>query len=350
MRPSQFLMAAFLPLSLLVVGCGEGQLEAEVPAADLQQTEQDLIITGVPQRLAVLESVGAIQTSATHLYINGSRTLQRVPKAGGAVETILSIGEGAGWLANDFALDDKYIWIAVLNSDSEVFANVIRVPIAGGEPVKLLEIDEWYSGIAVDATWVYFAIENQILRYPKEGPWSEPEVIASGLENAASVAVDGSNVYWIDMGPPNPAIGCFGGAGKVLAWNKFTRTTRVLASGETCPMKLVLDGTSLYWIGHLGKDLRKISTWSYFGFAQTVANDVHPYGFATDASYLYLASADSQASYLTAVGKLFGLRYTFPNTREDLSRAIATVAADAQHVFYMRNEREIGAGLYKLRK
>ncbi|MGA9520464.1 MAG: hypothetical protein WBV82_03310 [Myxococcaceae bacterium] len=348
MRHSQFLMAVVLPASLLV-GCGQEQLEADVSAADLQQTEQGLITTATPQRLAQLESYVTIQTSATHVYFNDFRTIRRVPKAGGAVETILSAPE-EGWLAWEFALDDKYVWVGVIEDLSEPFGHVVKVPLAGGEPVKSLGGAIEYSDIAVDATFVYLAIGDQVLRFPKEGLFFAPEVIASGQSSATSLAVDGSNVYWIDMGSTNPANGCNPNEGRINAWNKFTGATRVLASGENCPLNLVLDGSSLYW-GTFGSELRKTSTWSYSGFPQTVARGISPFAIAADASYLYTATEDSQASYLMAVGKFFGTRYIFPNTREGLSEDIFGLVADAQHVYYVRSDVESGSvGLFKLRK
>ncbi len=341
-------MAVFLPASLLV-GCGEGQLEAEIPAADLQQTEQSLITTATPQRLALLESEATIKASATHIYFNDGRTIRRVPKAGGAVETILSAPE-EGSLAWEFTLDDQYVYVGVATGWSPPTGHVARVPLAGGEPEIILGGGSSYSDIAVDATFAYLAHGDQVLRFPKEGGFFlVPEIIASGQNSAASIEVDGSNVYWTEMGSGNPANGCNPYEGKINVWSKFTKTTRVLASGENCPVNLTLDGSTLYW-GTFGQQLRKISAWSYFGFPQTVAIGIVPFSFASDASYLYTATADRQATYLMAVGKLFGTRYTFLNTREDHDRPILRLAADAQQVYYVRHEGEIGAGLYKLRK
>ncbi len=342
-------MAVLLPASLLV-GCGQGELGAEETTADLQQTEQGLITTATPQRLAQLDGdSGSIQLTTTHVYFHNYRTIRRVPKAGGAVETLLTAPE-TGWLAPEFAVDDKYVWVGVIEDSSENFGHVVKVPLAGGEPVKTLSVAS-YNDIAVDQTWVYLALGDQVVRYPKEGLFFAPEVIASSQNNAASIAVDGANVYWIDMGSPNPANGCNPNEGKINAFNKFTRATRVLAVGENCPVNLVLDGGSLYW-GNFGQELRKLSTLSYFGFPQTLARGVEPFAIAADTSYLYAASSDNQAGFLVAVGKLFGARYTFVKTRQDISSSVFySLAADAQNLYYIRRESEVGtSAVFKLRK
>ncbi len=348
MRHSDLLKAVLLPAALLV-GCGQGQPEAEVSAADLQQTEAALITTSTPQLLAQVENDGSLRVSATHIYVNDYATIRRVPKAGGPAETALS-APLEGWISREFALDDQYIYAVVIEGP-DAFGHVVRVPLAGGRPENLLGGELGYPAIAVDATHVYLASSDQVVRFPKDGQlFLAPEIIASAQNNASSIAVDGSNVYWIDMGSPNPANGCNPWEGKIRAWNKLTGTTRLLASGENCPLNLVLDGSSLYW-GNYASELRKISTWSYFGFPQTVAREVYGMAIAADASYLYALAETDEASYLTAVGKFFGTRHIFSNTREEPDSRMSGLAADAQNLYYLRYDREIGAaGLYKLRK
>ncbi|MGA9524073.1 MAG: hypothetical protein WBV82_21610 [Myxococcaceae bacterium] len=358
MRNSQLLTAVFLPAALLV-GCGQGQPEAEVSATELQQMEEGLITTSTPQRLATLEGGGAMRMGTTHIYFVDyeNRAIRRVPKAGGAVETVFSAPSDA-WILSEFALDDQYVYAAVVEGPN-YFGHIVRVPLAGGEPVVLLDGEMSYGAIAVDATHVYLGYldwqiigsgpASQLVRFPKDGSiFLEPEVIASEQNNVSSIAVDGSNVYWIDAGGLNPANGCNPNEGKIRAWNKLSKATRIIASGENCPLNLVFDGSTLYW-GNFAYELRKISAWSYFGFPQTVARDVNGLAIAADSSYLYAETGSGQP-YLMAVGKLFGTRYSFSNTRGE--REFYGLAADTQNLYYLRYDGSEGprSSLFKLRK
>ncbi|MGA9521327.1 MAG: hypothetical protein WBV82_07680 [Myxococcaceae bacterium] len=351
MRYSQLLTAAvFLPATLLV-GCGLEQSESEALAsADLQQSKEALVTTSTPQLLTSVKDAGTIRLSATHVYFvdRAEAAIRRVPKAGGAVETVLSAP--GKLLSVEFALDDKYVYAVV--QEGGTFGQVARAPLAGGQPEYLLGGDIYDPGIAVDGTHVYLTKKDRVVRFPKDGGiFLEPEVIASGQDNATAIAVDGSNVYWIDIGLGNPAIGCNAGEGKVRAWNKLTRATRLIASRETCPFDLAVDGSTLYWTTLFTSELRKISTWSYFSLPQTVARDVSGLGIAFDSSYVYLVKQSDRGPSLAAVSKFFGTQLTFTNTQAKPNDFLGDLAADAQNLYYIVYDREMdSAALMKLRK
>lgn len=99
--------------------------------------------------------------------------------------------------------------------DDAANGTVKKVPIAGlgdgGAPVNLASNQDFgsysessYSGIAVDATYVYWATLNFVMKAPIDGS-SAPQIIAGGQPNA--VVVDSSNLYWTSANTLDPPYG-----------------------------------------------------------------------------------------------------------------------------------------------
>jgi hypothetical protein len=106
-------------------------------------------------------------------------------------------------------------------------------------------------GIAVNATTIFFAAQNntgtatEIETLPLAG--GTPLVIASGQLQALSVAVDGTNVYWLDN---DPNLGTLSSA--PLPTGGTPGTITVLASKLDTPIGLAVDATGVYYTGSGG--------------------------------------------------------------------------------------------------
>ncbi len=61
----------------------------------------------------------------------------------------------------------------------------------------------FYLGLAVGPTRVFWSDATKILACPKTGCAGPPTVLASGRVGPWSVATDGKNVYWIELGKAN---------------------------------------------------------------------------------------------------------------------------------------------------
>jgi hypothetical protein len=175
-----------------------------------------------------------------------------------------------------------------------------------GAPTKIADATTLATCIAVDATRVYFSDFSggtaQILSVPLAG--GNPATVASGGDKYACVAVDGAGVYYFDNGSVMKApLG--GGGGTALA------TGQDLLKGTP----LVVAGGTLYWItdvygtldGFSGKNaIVRMSTKG--GSVDVIAADVgiNAGGLAVDGTNIYYSDNDglfvrSLANPMTAV-------------------------------------------------
>jgi hypothetical protein len=118
------------------------------------------------------------------------------------------------------------------------FSGTGSVLCPSGQPTVLY--NGLIAGIAMDATSAYWTSGANVFTVPLTG--GTPMPLASDQPVPADIAVDGTNVYWIDQGTA-PGTGAVmtvplaGGAKPV-----------VLASAQTTPKALLLFMNNVYWI------------------------------------------------------------------------------------------------------
>jgi hypothetical protein len=112
--------------------------------------------------------------------------------------------------------------------------------------------------------------------------------LASGQSNPIGVAVDTTSVYWIDIGGNVMKVALIGG------------TAMTLASDDVGPWAIALDATSVYWtnIGGGGPTgtVMKVSLGG--GTATTLASgQSYPFGIVTDATSVYWTGRGPTAAF-----------------------------------------------------
>ena len=196
-----------------------------------------------------------------------------------AARPVLTFDIGAGALATGLASDGHALYVATFRPGQEDFGRILRVGpgalvvittsknqapgplILDGDRVAWLEgnggrvcVADKSGGRACEAIaseqptpvalvadkdfyyWSTSAADHaagRVMRARKSG--GAPEVVAAG-QNASSLAVDDTRVYWVDRP-----------GGKVMAAPRQGGTPTVLANEQANPQELVLSAGVLYW-------------------------------------------------------------------------------------------------------
>ena len=170
---------------------------------------------------------------------------------------------------------------------SLVSGTVKKVGINGGTVTTLASGLDSPSGIAVDATSVYWTETGSrtIKKVVING--GTVTTLASGLDSpSGSIALDGStSVYWTEFGSRAGS-----GAVKRVGTNGGTVTT--LASGLSRPFGIAIDATSVYWTESGSGTVKKVRKDE--GTVTTLASGLSsPYGIAVDSTSVYWTENNS---------------------------------------------------------
>ncbi|MDC0744240.1 EB domain-containing protein [Polyangium mundeleinium] len=115
---------------------------------------------------------------------------------------------------------------------------VLRVPKAGGAIETVVPASSWTESLVADADSLYYLDSDQVKRASKDG--SGASLLAADQVGSMSIAVDASFVYWID--PVDQAVRRVSKAGG-------TPQTLVKDEDLTPDMvpRMIADDTTLYW-------------------------------------------------------------------------------------------------------
>lgn len=187
----------------------------------------------------VLEMRG-LALDSTHVYwVNNwyRGTVQRVPRAGGATETVLGEKFRPVWVAT---VSGGFVWSAS-NSDG-------TVPLVGmmreGVVTNFTAAVDTAWELTTDATHVYFFTHDGDVRRVSMGGGAV-ETVATKQEPIMAIAVDDGHVYWSTWGPH--ASGSYKPYGKIFRAPKTGGASAVVADKQTAPVSLALDETHVYW-------------------------------------------------------------------------------------------------------
>lgn len=218
-------------------------------------------IDGCSQSLTVIPP--AADTTARSLLVTGGRidwtqTEDMVfgcPVTGcGAQPTIISSGGQDVVFANGIATDGTNLYWSAQGPDM-----LLMCPLEGcnDAPVALLgvalgsQVNLVYD-LAVDANNIYLADSlplkmGKIWSCPKSDCSAGITVLASGLDQPTSIATDGTNVYWNEIGTDDGLQREGLGLVRKCAVTGCDNQPTTIADGLGFPGDLVLHGERLYW-------------------------------------------------------------------------------------------------------
>jgi hypothetical protein len=237
----------------------------------------------------------------------------RVAKGGGAAQTLASAQVNPVSIAIDA---NRVYWTTAGTSScapdgactSNADGAVLSAPLAGGTPTVVAGGQRAPVSLAVDASNVYFVDEGSavfestiadgtVVQVPVGG--GAPTTLAGGLFYPGALAVDGASVYWTIPGAQGVSgsvlkVPIGGGAVTTLAsgWPSWDLQT----GGSTIPDLIAVDATSVYWVtGNIdgaGAKIMKVPTGG--GTPSTLGSVQSEFTtLAVDATTLYWTDGNS---------------------------------------------------------
>ena len=156
-------------------------------------------------------------------------------------------------------------------------------------------------------------------------------LLASGQTNPQSLAIDATNVYWVNAGPSSPP------SGTVMKVAKGGGVAITLASGQNFPRSIAVDTTSVYWGG--GGVLGLMKTPTGGGSSTTLVPLALASAIARDAVNVYWTSLNTPNS----VEKV-PLGGGTPTTIAPAQNLPFGIAVDGTSAYWANNEGALDAG------
>ena len=219
-----------------------------------------------PDRLAV---------DGTTVYWTEPSTVRKISKAGGSPFTVTSI---VG--PSDIAVDVTNVYFTRWYTPGPLMGALMKVPLAGGAAVELYSNQNMPSAFAIDATDAYINSNGGILaRIPLGGGAAQYLNTAAGL---TGIAVDASDIYFAD-------------ASGVRKAPKTGGPAATLATGTVG--QIVLDDTFVYYAA--GTGVMKVGKAG--GDAVVLAAD-YPESLAVDPVNVYFVNPGNSRIMKIAIG------------------------------------------------
>ena len=180
----------------------------------------------------------SLALDSTHVYFGDNGGIKRVPKGGGTVDTL-----AAGYDNALLAVDDTHVYWTERSPGGGGFIRRVSKHLAGGV------VDTIASGGALDDPWAIAVDDSQVYwtelgsgkarRMPKGGGAISDFVPADPIYMGGDIAVDGTNVYWLDT--------TGSATGRLRRAPKGGGTVQDLALGLFGPTGLNLTASHVYW-------------------------------------------------------------------------------------------------------
>ena len=190
------------------------------------------------------------------------------------------------------------------------YGRVMAVSVDGGAPVTLTTGPTQPWGITASPTTVYwtelnqnFVDNNAVYQAAVDG--GPPVLVVPMAENPVSIALDSTGLYW-SQSADDGVLGGVAVSGKILRIPLGGGSVVTLASSQSSPSSLAVNGSSVFWIDAFGPGVPPpngvISSVALGGgVVTTIASGFNaptgapPRFLAADASRAYWISPDSAA-------------------------------------------------------
>jgi hypothetical protein len=144
--------------------------------------------------------------------------------------------------------------------------------------------------------------------------------LASGLNYVDAIAVDATNLYWLEQHSI-----------KKMSVNGGPVTT--LASGQGCPIAIAVDSTNVYWTDGCNWTVDKVALSG--GPTTTLASgSINPFGIAVDSTNIFWTEGDGADGWYVMQELISGGTATIVTSTPDNPR---TVAVDTVNVYWTDN-------------
>lgn len=203
---------------------------------------------GTPTTLATGSSFYDAITVQNNVVFWGvpSGLIYSVPTAGGSVTTVAT---GSQDIASIRVTNNTVVW-----SQTTYPAVVFAQPI-GGSRITLSSGVNVEPGLAIQDGFAYFTGSESIYRVPIGG--GTRQTMASNLNDAYDLALDATNIYWVEAGNP------LGTNGSVRQMPLSGGPIITLATNLAQPVAITVDSTNVYWLeNNNGSTTRSALKWA----------------------------------------------------------------------------------------
>jgi hypothetical protein len=217
---------------------------------------------GSPTTLATGSSFyDGITVQNNAVYWGASGVIYSVPITGGSATSVATSPTSFQDIASIRVTNDVVYW-----SQTYYPASLFAQPI-GGSRTTLSSGVNVDPGLAIQDGFVYFAGSENIYRVPIGG--GARQTLASGLNDAYDLALDATNIYWVEAGNPT------GTNGSVRQMPLTGGAIITLSTNLAQPVAIAIDSTNVYWLErNNGQTTRSALKWA--AKASTVSDVVSP--------------------------------------------------------------------------
>jgi hypothetical protein len=140
--------------------------------------------------------ITATEIDDTHVYwVNRPHaTLRRIRKDGSDPTTLSTIPSELG-MGGGLALDAERAYVT---AGTGSMSAILSVPLAGGDPSVLVQVNDTITDVVSDGVHVYWSGLSSIWKVPVGGGTAQPLAAEPTMHPCGRIALHGDHVYWAD--------------------------------------------------------------------------------------------------------------------------------------------------------
>ena len=217
-------------------------------------------------------SYGNIEIDATDLYFtensSPNESVVRVPKAGGAIDRVVTAGSQLGALASDSL---NLYWLDGFD--------IKKLPKLGGTEVVVASINISSKRLLTHGDYLYWGQSDSIARVSTQGPFpATPSSLPIGNVPSDFAVSDTSVFFTVEASGTVGDLPLGGGA-----WAE-------LATSQSSPSMIAVDGPWVYWVSlPQVAEIRKVNITGGSPSSVAKSTGFHPYvgRIVTDSTHVY---------------------------------------------------------------